>query len=120
MIFSQCQESFTTQLSIIGITIDRKFVIRILVVWISEDAGDWSVNTKKTCKKSYGRISSLSKLKEDLVDIYCLFIRSTVEYCSMAFTSSLTVEQKNKLTNIEKNMFATNSTQNVHWILRST
>ena len=66
------------------------------------------MNTKEICKKSYGRISMLSKLKysgvckEDLVEIYCLFIRSRAEYCSMAFALSLTVEQKNKLTNIEK------------------
>ena len=71
-------------------------------------SGDWSVNTKEICKKSYGRISMLSNLKyfgiskEDLVEIYCLFIRSRAEYCSMAFASSLTVEKKNRLTNIKK------------------
>ena len=50
----------------------------------------------------------LSKLKyvgvpiEDLIEIYCLFIRSTAEYCSAVFATSLTVEQDRKLTNIEK------------------
>ena len=108
MIFSRCQENFTTRLSINGDTIQRKKVVKILGVWISEDAGDWSVNTSEICKNAYGRISMLSKLKyagvsvEDLVEIYCLFVRSRAEYCSVAFGSSLTLEQKTKLSNIEK------------------
>ena len=50
----------------------------------------------------------LSKLKysgvskEDLIEIYCLFIRSRAEYCSVAFGSSLSQEQANKIPNIEK------------------
>ena len=50
----------------------------------------------------------LSKLKysgvkvEDLVEIYCLFIRSRAEHCGVAFHSSLTQHQTKKLTNIEK------------------
>ena len=107
VIFSRCQENFTTRLSINGNTIDRKYVIKILGVWISEDAGDWSVNTQEIYRKSYARISMLSKLKysgvskEDLIEIYCLFIRSRAEYCSVAFGSSLSQEQSNKITNIE-------------------
>ena len=108
IIFSRCQENFTTRLSINGDTIDRRYVIKLLGVWISQDAGDWSVNTQEICRKAYGRISMLSKLKysgvsvEDLTDIYRLFIRSRAEYCSVAFASSLTLQQVNKITNIEK------------------
>ena len=75
MVFSRCQQDFTTRLSINGDTIYRKKVIKILGVWISEDAGDWSVNIAEICKKSYGRISMLSKLNyagvsiEDLLEI---------------------------------------------------
>ena len=39
---------------------------------------------------------------EDLVDIYKLYIRSVTEYCSVAFHSSLTVEQSYKLERIQK------------------
>ena len=39
---------------------------------------------------------------EDLIEIYCLFIRSTAEYCSAVFGPSLTNEQDRKLKNIEK------------------
>ena len=39
---------------------------------------------------------------EDLLDIYILFIRSVVEYCAVAFHSSLTQQQSNKLERIQK------------------
>ena len=63
---------------------------------------------QKFCKKAYGRISMLTKLKyvgvgiEDLIDIYSLFVRSCAEYCSVVFHSSLTNEQSRKLENIQK------------------
>ena len=39
---------------------------------------------------------------EDLLDVYKLFIRSCVEYCSVAFHSSLTIELSDKLERIQK------------------
>ena len=54
-------------------------------------------------KKAYSRIPLLTKLKyvgtctEDLITIYSLFIRSCLEYCSVAFHSSLTVAQSDML-----------------------
>ena len=51
--------------------------------------------------KPFTRIDMPTKLKyvgfsiEDVLEIYCLFIRSTAEYCSA-------LEQERKLTNIEK------------------
>ena len=50
----------------------------------------------------------LTKLKyvgvntEDLLDIYVLYIRSIAEYCSVAFHSSLTIENSDKLERIQK------------------
>ena len=50
----------------------------------------------------------LTKLKyvgvntEDLLEIYTLFIRSRAEYVSVVWHSSLTVEQTNKIENIQK------------------
>ena len=82
--------------------------MKILGVWLSEDISDWTKNTSEICRKAFSRIGMLSKLKyvgvpiEDLIEIYCLFIRSTAEYCSAVFATSLTVEQDRKLTNIEK------------------
>ena len=39
---------------------------------------------------------------EDFIDIYILYIRSLTEYCSVAFHSSLTVEQSNRIERIQK------------------
>ena len=53
-------------------------------------------------------ITMLSKLKyagvhkEDLVDIYNLFIRSKAEYCSVVFHHSLTEQQTRKLEAIQR------------------
>jgi hypothetical protein len=60
------------------------------------------------CKRTYPRVKMLTKLKyvgtqtEDLIEIYCLFIRSLTEYCSIAFHSSLTQKQNNKIEAIQK------------------
>ena len=88
-------------------TIEQVPVAKLLGVWISEDLS-WSRNCKEICIKAYSRLSMITKLKyvgvkiEDLIDIYILFIRSVTEYCSVAFHSSLTLEQSNKLETIQK------------------
>ena len=82
--------------------------MKILGVWLAEDVGDRGKNTTEICKKAFSRMGMLSKLKyisvpkEDLIEIYCLLLRSTAEYCSAVFAPSLTCEQERKLTNIEK------------------
>ena len=58
-------------------------------------------------KKAYCRMQLLSKLRyigvriEDLLDTYCLFIRSILEYSSVAFHSSLNDRQTRKLESIQ-------------------
>ena len=107
MIFTRSQTEFVTRLSINDKIIDQVPVINLLGVWISEDLS-WSRNCKEISKKAYSRINMLSKLKyvgasiEDLINLYMLFIRSTTEYCSTAFHTSLTTEQSRKLENIQK------------------
>ena len=71
----------------------------MLGVWI-EESGGWAKNTAEIyLSKSYSKISMLTKLKyagvseKDLIQIYILFIRSTTEYCAVAFHSSLTLKQ---------------------------
>ena len=101
-------KNFQTRLTLGGDKIDRQYFVKVLGFWLSEDVNDWTRNTSEICKKAYTRIGMLTKLKyvgfsiEDLLEIYCLFIRSTAEYCSAVFASSLTLEQEQKLTNIEK------------------
>ena len=107
MVFTRTGEEFSTRLSINNCTIDKVPLHKILGVWISEDLS-WEKNTKEICRKSYSRMSMLTKLKyigtsiEDLLEIYVLFIRSISEYCSVAYHSSLTVSQNNDLERIQK------------------
>ena len=108
MVFSRSKEDFATRLTLNDEKIDRKSVNKILGLWLTEDAGNWQKNISEICKKAYGRISMLTKLKyagvsiPDLLDIYCLFVRSCAEYCSVVFHSSLTQEQSKKIENIQK------------------
>ena len=68
----------------------------------------WDLNTREVCRKAYMRTSMLSKLKyvgtkrEDLLLIYKLFIRSCLEYCSVVYHSSLTVQQSNSMVGVQK------------------
>ena len=68
----------------------------------------WSRNCQEICIKAYSRLTMLTKLKyvgtsiEDLIDIYILYIRSVVEYCSVAFHSSLSQELSQKLERVQK------------------
>ena len=107
MIFSRSKEQFATRLHINNTVLERKQCTKILGVWISDDMS-WSRNCKETCIKAYSRMSMLTKLKyvgvrkEDLIEIYVLYIRSIAEYCSVAFHSSLTVEQSNQIERIQK------------------
>ena len=107
LIFSRTQDKFTTRLKVNNQLIDQIPVTQLLGVWISEDLS-WSKNTKELCRKAYSRMTMLTKLKyvgvkiEDLLDIYILFIRSVVEYCSVAFHSSLTQEQASDIERIQK------------------
>ena len=96
-----------TRLTINYQKLDQISVTKLLGVWISEDLS-WVKNTKELNKKCYSRLSMLTKLKyvgtsiEDLLDIYILFIISCVEYCCVAFHSSLTKEQAVSLERIQK------------------
>ena len=107
MVFSRSKARFATRLTINNTNLEKINVMKILGIWISEDLS-WSRNCQEICQKAYSRLSMITKLKyvgvclEDLLDIYILFIRSVTEYCSVAFHSSLTQEQSNKLEKIQK------------------
>ena len=93
---------FVTRLTINNEKLDRVSVTKMLGVWISDDM-NWAKNCQEICKSAYSRLSLLTKLKyvgvskEDLLDIYKLFIRSVAEYCSVVFHSTLTQQQSEKI-----------------------
>ena len=78
-----------------------------LGIWITQEL-TWNKHVSELCKRAYSRVKLLTKLKyvgvqiEDLVELYCLLIRSLTEYCSTAFHSSLTQLLSNKIEAIQK------------------
>ena len=107
LVFSRSKEPFATRLTMNSVTLERKSVTKILGMWISEDLS-WSKNCQEIAKKAYSRLSLITKLKyvgvnrNDLIDIYILFIRSVTEYCAVVFHSSLTQKESEKLERIQK------------------
>ena len=107
MIFSRAKDNFTTRLQMNDENLERIQVTKLLGVWIQEDLS-WSRNCKEICRKAYSRLSLITKLRyvgvgrDDLINIYILFIRSVAEYCSVIFHSSLTQQQSLKLEGIQK------------------
>ena len=74
----------------------------MLGVWLQQDGG-WGKQVKELCKKAYRRMSLLTKLRyagverKELVHNYKQFIRTALEYCSVAMHSSLTEVQSSSL-----------------------
>ena len=107
IIYTRTKEQFATRLTIGSTTLDQVSVTQILGLWVSE-ALSWTKNCQEICRKAFSRLSMTTKLKyvgvgiDDLLNIYILFIRSVTEYCGVAFHSSLTSEQSNKLEKIQK------------------
>ena len=97
MIFSRSETEFATRLTLEGNTLDRIEETKLVGVWLTTWL-DWDKNTRETCKKAYARLTMLTKIKyvdvpkEDLVQIYILYVRSLLEYCSTIWHSTLTVE----------------------------
>ena len=107
MIFSRSQEQFATRLTLNDVNLERMGVSKILGLWISEDMS-WYRNTREMCLKAYARMSLITKLKyvgvkrDDLIDVYKLFNRSLLEYCCVAFHSSLNLDNIQDIERIQK------------------
>ena len=69
----------------------------------------WDANTKQLVKKANARMRILHKLvsfsvpREDLLNIYILYIRSILEQSCQVWNSSLTLENTQNLERIQKN-----------------
>ena len=101
-VFTRARDRFATRFTVNDKFIERKEVSKLLGVWLQED-GTYETNTQKLCQQGYARLSMLSKLKyagvskDDLLHLYKQFIRSKLEYCSVLFHSSLTLQQSASL-----------------------
>ena len=107
MIFTRCQTDFTSRLLLNNNNLEQVNIIRLLGLWITDNMS-WQMNCEELCKKAYSRVSMLTKLKyvgtkrNDLLDVYKLFIRSVMEYCSVVYHSMLTNDQANMLERVQK------------------
>ena len=107
MVISRSETNISTRLKVNNTNLEQISVTKLLGVWINDNLS-WSRNCKEITKKAYSRLSLITKLKyvgvgiDDLIDVYKLFIRSCMEYCSVAFHSSLTINQSEKLERIQK------------------
>ena len=107
MLFAKMREPFSTILTINKNKIDEENEIIHLGLWISKKLS-LEKHISEICKKTIPKRKMLKKLKyvgvstEDLLELYCLLIRSQTEYCSTVFHSSLTQKLTNKLESIQR------------------
>ena len=107
MVFSRSNTEFATRLSLNKQTLERVEEVKLLGVWITTFL-DWAKNTKELCKKAYARLTLITKLRyvgtsrQDLLDVYKLYIRSILEYCGVVWHSSRTVNQSKDIENVQK------------------
>jgi hypothetical protein len=101
------KEKVATRFTLDNVFIERKASAKILGVWVGEDPSCWKKNTKEILKRSYAGMSMLKKLKyaglsrKKLINIYCLFVRSSAEYCSVVWHENLTQEQSHAIERIQ-------------------
>ena len=107
MVFSRSEIKFATRLYLNKKTLDRVEAVKLVGVWVITWL-DWQKNTSEIYKKAYARVTMITKLKyvgvkrEDLINIYVLYIRSALEYCSVLWHSTLTVEQAQSIERVQK------------------
>ena len=107
MVFSRSEIEFATRLYLNKKTLDRVEAVKLVGVWVTTWL-DWQKNTSEIYKKAYARVTMITKLKyvgvkrEDLINIYVLYIRSALEYCSVLWHSTLTVEQAQSIERVQK------------------
>ena len=98
---------FNTRLHLEGTLLEQVNEAQLLGLKITDDLS-WKSNTEHIVKKAYKRMSILTNLfdfavpREELVDIYILYIRSVVEQSSTVWHSSLTKGEKSDLERVQK------------------
>ena len=99
IIHTRMKEDFATRFTLDGSHIDTQTSTKVLGVWIGEDPSCWDINTQEIKKRAYASMSILSKLKyaglsrQKLLHVYSLHVRSSMEYCSVAWHDNLTQAQ---------------------------
>ena len=98
---------FTTRLEIDGKVLQKVEQTRLLGVLIDSKL-TWQANTTHLVQKAYKRMIMLHKLysfavpRDDLLEIYILYIRSVLENSAVVWHSSLTLGQELELERVQK------------------
>ena len=101
------QADFNPRLTSEGNNLEQIHQVQLLGVVLTDDL-KWEANTQDICKRAFARISMITKLKyvrvstQDLIDVYILFVRSLLEYCSVVWHSSLTLEQSSNIERVQR------------------
>ena len=107
IIFNRAQADFNTRLKLNDNNIEEVHKVRLLGVLLTDDL-KFQKNTEDICKRAFARITMITKLKyvgvpeQDLLEIYKLFIRSLLEYCCVAWHSSLTQAQSYDIERVQR------------------
>jgi hypothetical protein len=86
---------------------DRIEETKLVGVWLTTWL-DWEKNTREMCRKAYARMTMLTKLKyvgvpkKDLLNIYILYICSSLKYCTVVWHSTMTGEQSQNIEQVQK------------------
>ena len=111
MIVNFCTSlQFRTRLYINDSILDQVQSTRLLGVIISDDLS-WQKNTQDICKRANKRMIILRKLREfgvstkDMLTIYVLYIRGTLEQSSVVWSTSLTKDEEYSFERIQKIAF---------------
>ena len=98
---------FSTRIKLNGEDVEELESTKLLGTIISNDLS-WDLNTKNIVNKANARMELVRKVagfgasKDDLKNIYILFVRSLLEQSSSVWHSSLTVENSDDLERIQK------------------
>ena len=107
IIFTRMKEQFSSRFTLDKNISDREEEIKVLGVSLGQNPGCWERNTREIVRRWFSKLSMLTKLKyasmklHDLVQIYCLFIRSTAELCSVVWHDSLTQHQTKSIEHLQ-------------------
>ena len=107
MIFNFSDKQFSTRLKLGNENIEIIENTKLLGTLIDNNL-KWDLNTKDLVKRANMRMQLLRKVasfgasKEDLKEIYVLFIRSILEQSAVVWSSSLTIQNKKDLERIQK------------------
>ena len=111
MIFNYTKNhQFTTRVTMDNVPLQVVEEAKLLGTYITNDL-KWDLNTKHIVKKSNSRMQLLRKVasfgasRKDMIHIYTLFVRSSLEHSSSVWHRSLTNENVNDLERVQKSAF---------------